>query len=125
MVQNLNQIINEYSEELFADLGPAAIPEEKKAEIFARLEDHLHKLILDTLVPLVSFEEIAKIKLALEEEDYRKLEKILKRFPHDRANLQERIHSEFKNLTLTIAEELKNAAREEIAAGGANGTATA
>lgn len=121
-MEHLDAIIEEYSEELFADLGLVALPEEKKAEIYARLEDHLHKLILDTLTPLISADEIAQVKLSLEEEDHHRLEKIFKRFPQHRANLEQKIREELRNLTLIISEELENDNREQISNAGGETT---
>jgi hypothetical protein len=108
-IKDLNKRIEEYSEELFADLGPVALPEEKKADVYARVQEHLHRIILATLTPVLGHAEISRIHETLEQEDYRALGKILKHYPQYQQTVDTRIDEEFKNLKLMIAEEQKNA----------------
>lgn len=106
---DLGKEIDEYSEELFADLGPVPLPEEKKADIYARLKERLHRVIANTFEPVLKAEEFNRIHQALDQEDYRSLARILKRYSQFISALKGRVESEFKNLKLTIAEEQKNA----------------
>lgn len=105
---NLDKKIEDYSEELFADLGPVALPEEKKADLYARVQEHLHRVIVEVLTGRLAEGEMARAHSALEHEDYRALSRILKRYPQYKDQLEEKIAAEFKNLKLTIAEEQKN-----------------
>lgn len=109
-MKNLNKKIDEYSEELFADLGLVSLAEEKKADLYARIQEHLHRVILETLKKVLNEGEISRIHNALEQEDYRTLNKLLKKYPQYKDILEERIETEFLNLKLIIAEEQKNAA---------------
>lgn len=106
---DLDKKLDEYSEELFVDLGLTGLPEEQKADIYARLEERLHHVILNTLTPALSGAEVSKLKLALEQEDYRGLSKILKKHPQFKTELEEKIQKEFDQLKLTLAEEQKHA----------------
>ncbi len=110
---DLGKEIDEYSEELFADLGPVPLPEEKKADIYARLKEHLHRVIANTFAPVLKAGEFNRIREALEQEDYRALARILKRYPQFISALESRVESEFKNLKLTIAKEQKNAGSKQ------------
>ncbi len=110
---DLDKKLDEYSEELFVDLGLTALPEEEKADIYARLEERLHHVILNTLTPTLSSAEFAKINLALEQEDYRGLSKILKKHPQFKVLLEEKIQKEFDQLKLTVAQEQKHAGAKQ------------
>lgn len=109
MYYDLEKKIDDYSAELFADLGLAILPEDDKADLYARLEDHLHQVILSVLRPLLSASEIAKIKQAFDQEDYHALDEVLKGYPQYKDSLETKIDEEFKKLKLTIAEEQKHA----------------
>lgn len=105
MYYDLEKKIDEYSAELFADLGLVTLSEDSKADLYARLEDHLHQVILDVLRPLLESAAIAKIKQALDQEDYHALDEVLKGYPQYKSQLETKIDEEFKKLKLTIAEE--------------------
>ena len=45
----LNEKIDQYSEEMFVDLGLSDLPEDRKAEIYARVQDHLHQAMFSML----------------------------------------------------------------------------
>ena len=111
MDYNLEKQVDEYSEELFLDLGLAAVPEEEKAEIYARLQEHLHKVILDTLRPALKRQDTAGLERALEEENYHRLDKILKRHPGNKELLEKNLDRAFQNLKLIMTEEQKNAGK--------------
>lgn len=124
---HLDKKIDEYSEELFVDLGLVTLPEERKADIYARLQENLHRVIIKTLGPSLGEAELSKIHEALEQEDYRGLGKILKRYPQYQNALEEKIEQEYQNLKLTIGEELKNAqnsSRETAGGEAASGEST-
>lgn len=106
---NLEKKIEEYCEELFVDLGLLDMSEEKKAEIYARVEDHLQKIILETLTPALAQEVLAKINLAFEQENYKMLEDALKKHSKIREALEEKIETELRILKTTIAEEQQHA----------------
>jgi|SRR3990167_9979769 len=109
----LNEKIDEYSEGLFVDLGLSDLPEDRKAEIYARVQDHLHQVMFSMLAPHIGPAEISDLRLAVEAEDYDKLEKILNRHPQYRAELETTMEQEFNNLKNVIAEEQKNAGSAE------------
>ena len=100
--------IDEYTEELFVDLGVTSLPEEKKAEIFARVQEHLRKVILEVSAQVLSHKELAKIKQGLEQENYHEVGKILKRRGQFKSELEDKIDSEFNQLKLKIIEEQKD-----------------
>lgn len=106
---NLDKKIDEYSEELFTDLGLTALPEEAKADIYARVQDHLHRVIIDTLSPLVRPADAGRIKIALGHEDYRALDIVVRRYPQFKDEVQTKIDQKFVNLKQIIAEEQQHA----------------
>lgn len=110
---NLDKQIDEYSEELFADLGLAILPEEQKADLYARVQEHLHAVIIELLRPMVRPDELTSLHAALEQEDYRVLGRTLKRYSQLKKPLEDKIEAEFQKLKLTIAEELKHADRSK------------
>lgn len=114
-VKNLDKKIEEYSEELFVDLGLSALPEEKKADIYARLQERFHKTILNTVTGKVKDGDLKKIQTALDQEDYEALAGILKKYAQFQSALDERIEQEYNSLKLIIAEEQKNAETAEPA----------
>lgn len=107
---DLGKKIDEYSEEVFVDLGLTALPEERKAEIFARLQDHLHQAILKELNPLIRSSDLANISAALEEENYQTVDRILKRYPLYKQRLESKIEREFQKLKSILGEEQLHAA---------------
>lgn len=109
MYYDLGQKIEDYSEELFNDLGVATLSEDDKADLYARVQEHLHQVIVKILHPLLPPAEIAKIKQSLGQEDYHALNRILANYPQYKDTLETKIDEEFKKLKLTIAEEQKNA----------------
>ncbi|MDP3993560.1 MAG: hypothetical protein U1C57_02605 [Candidatus Doudnabacteria bacterium] len=109
--------IDGYTEEVFLDLGLSSLPEEKKAEIFARVQDHIHKVILDVFEKVLSLKESAKIKQALEQENYHGVSKILKKHGQFKNQLEDKIDKEFNQLKQTITEEQKHAGTQGGAAG--------
>lgn len=118
-MQDLNKQIEEYTDELFAELGPVTLPEERKADLFARIEEHLHAAILRELAPTLSKAEHQRLKTGLEQGDYAVLKRILKTSPEFKKILDDRLDIEFRSLKLIISEEQKNAdKREHDQAGG-------
>lgn len=109
----LDKKIEEYGDELFTDLGLTNLPEEQKAEIYARLEDHLHEVIISHLSKILEKRTLRTIQNVLDQEDYRYLSKILKKYPQHAAALEEKVKQEFDNLKLIIGEEQKNVTRKE------------
>jgi hypothetical protein len=105
---DIGKKINDYSEELFADLGMSILPEEKKADIYARVQEHIHEVILDCLSEALDTAELYRIKQAMDVENYVLLKKALDRHPDIKDSLEEKIDAEFNKLKLTVAEEQKN-----------------
>lgn len=108
----LDKKIDQYSDELFLDLGLTNLPEDKKAEIYARLQDHLHYVIVSSLAKLLKPEELSEIRTAIDQEDYGELNKLLKKYPEHITDLEARVQEEYDSLKLIIAEEQKNAAEQ-------------
>lgn len=106
---DLDRKINDYSEELFLDLGLVSLSEEKKADIYARVKDHLHQFLLSNLGSVFSPAEVESIHAALEQEDYEALDLVLKTQENFKRDLEQEIDQEFKTLKLTIVEEQRNA----------------
>jgi len=111
--------IDASTEELFLDLGLSGLPEEKKAEIFARVQDHIHKVILEVFGKALKSRELARIKQALEQENYHGVSRILKKHGQLKNDLEDKIDKEFDQLKQTITEEQKHA----VAPGDTVGTA--
>ena len=105
----LDQKIDEYLEELFLDLGLSTLTEEEKADMYARIQQRLHQVILQTLSPVAGSDQGEKLRLALEAEDYEALNTILESYPQFEDELQNRIDQEFANFRLIIQEEQRNA----------------
>lgn len=119
---NLDQKIEEYTEELFVDLGLTQIPEDEKAEVFARMREQFHKVILATLSGAVSPHDLSAIEHAMEQENYDELSKIIKRYPQFKNELEEKIQKEFDQIKFAIIEEQKHDRNEAGATpGGAAG----
>ncbi|OGE79215.1 MAG: hypothetical protein A2751_04450 [Candidatus Doudnabacteria bacterium RIFCSPHIGHO2_01_FULL_46_14] len=109
MYYDLEQKIEDYSEELFSDLGLASLSEDDKADLFARVQEHLHQVIVEVLRPLLPAPEITKMKQSLNQEDYHALDLVLAAYPQHKEAMEAKIDEEFEKLKLTIAEEQKNA----------------
>ena len=54
MYYDLEQKIEDYSGELFADLGLATLTEDDKADLYARVQEHLHQVIVEILRPFLA-----------------------------------------------------------------------
>lgn len=108
---DLEKKIDDYTDTLFIDLGLTNLPEENKADIFARVQDHLHKALLETLAPVIRAQELARISDALEQENYQLLSKILEHYPQYKDKIENKIESEMQSLKLIITEEQKNEQR--------------
>lgn len=106
---DLGQKIEEYAEALHADLGLVHLPDEQKADLFARLEEHLHEIIVRAVSPVLSHKENTRIHQALEQENYETVGKILKHHPELGEKIEKEMTRGFNELKLTIAEEQKNA----------------
>lgn len=109
MYYDLEKKIEEYSEEVFVDLGLATLSEDVKADLYARVQEHLHKVIISVLEPLIAPEELAKVQQALDQEDYHAVNTSLARYPQYKEALETKIDEEFNKLKLTMTEEQKNA----------------
>ncbi len=105
----LDKKIDEYSEQLFVDLGLTNLPEDQKADIYARVQEHLHKSIQETLRPVLNDARMGLVNAALEQENYKELRRILKKYPQYKTKLEEEVEKEFQNLKSIIAEEQKHA----------------
>ena len=111
---DLGQRISEYTEELYSDLGLSDLPEEKKADLFARIEEHFHQTILGTLRNLITASHLAAIKTALVEENYEKVGNIVGRYPKLKTLLENKIEEESAKLKLIITEEQKDARQQPV-----------
>ncbi|OGE76935.1 MAG: hypothetical protein A3C85_01345 [Candidatus Doudnabacteria bacterium RIFCSPHIGHO2_02_FULL_48_21] len=109
MYYDLEQKIEDYSEELFIDLGLATLTEETKADLFARVQNHLHQVIAEIVKQYLPAPDVTKINQALSEEDYRALDVVLKNYPQYKEQLETKIDEEFAKLKQTISEEQTNA----------------
>lgn len=109
---DLGKKIDEYSDELYFDLGLTGLPEEEKADIYARVQEHMHAVILMALRQMIGPAETEKIHEDFEREDYRSLRRALKKFPKFVQELDNKIKDELGQLKLTIAEEQKHGAGE-------------
>ena len=109
----LDKKIDQYSDELYVDLGLIDLPEDKKAEIYARLQDHLHRVILDTLSKVLHTKRIKEIEALMEQEDYGKLAKVLRKYPQHAEQLEQKVQDEFDKLRVTILEEQQHAKAEQ------------
>ena len=104
----LDKKIDEYSESLFTDLGLSNLKEEEKADIYARVQEHIHSIMFQTLTPVISAKDITSIREHIAQENYRKLEEVLHRYPKAHEQLEKKIQDEYNNLKTIISEELKH-----------------
>jgi len=109
MQYDLEKKIEDFSEEIFTDLGLATLSEDDKADVYARVQDSLHKVILAELRPLLPKEALSEIRLAIEQEDYYALDSILDQYPQFKETLDDKIDEDLENLKSTISEEQSHA----------------
>ena len=102
---NVAQKVEEFTEELFVDLGLAALPEEKKADIFARVEEHFRQAIIGSLRELTPRADVSRLERALSEERTEALDRLLSKYPQHRQAVENKIEEELQKLKLIIAEE--------------------
>lgn len=107
-MKDLDQKISGYSEELFLDLGLTRASEDEKADMYARIQDHMHEFIMKNLVHVFSTDDIEQINMSLEQEDYETLAHILDTKPVFKQSLEVRLDEEFASLKNIITEEQKN-----------------
>ena len=112
-MRELNKRIEEFSEELYVDLSPVSLPEEVKADIYARIEERLHQVIMDMVSPKLGPQGSGAIKDALDHEDYPGLADLLARHDKLTKEVQDRIEEELKNLKATISQEQQHAGQAE------------
>lgn len=105
---NVAQKIEEFTEELFVDLGLTMLPEEKKADIFARVEEHFRRAIIGSLRALSPGTDLSRLERALAEERTELLDRALRKYPQHRQAVENKIEEELQKLKLIIAEEQKN-----------------
>ena len=103
---------------MFVDLGLTSLPEEQKAEIFARVQDHIRKVIMEVFAKVLSQKESARMKQALEQENYHGVGRILKKYGQFKNELEDKIDKEFDQLKQTITEEQKHAGTPGNSYGG-------
>ena len=109
MPYDLEKKIEDFSEDIFSSLGLASLPEDAKADIYARAQERLHRVILAELAPLVPSASMSSIRQAIEQEDYHALDSLLQQYPQYRETLETKIDDDLAGLKLTITEEQKNA----------------
>ena len=112
-MREFNKRIEEFSEELYADLSPVPLPEEVKADIYARIEERLHQVIMDIVSPKLGSVGSSAIKDALDHEDYPRLSDMLSRHDKLTQEVQHRIEEELKNSKVTISQEQQHAGQAE------------
>jgi len=106
-MEDLGHKIEEYVDELFDDLGPTELPEDKKADIFARVEERLHKLILNRAGPGLPRDKAGALASALQQQDYAAADKLLKLASNDTNSLNRAIDQEMKEFKQIIEKEQK------------------
>lgn len=126
-MHDLDKKIEDYSEELFVDLGLVSLTEEEKADIYARLQDHLHAAIIATADNGgIRSSDLERIKESLDQEDYEALGDILKKYPAIKEPLDDKIEQEFMSFKTIIGKEHENVRRNQdpgkTAAGDTGGT---
>ncbi|MBI4050033.1 MAG: hypothetical protein HY398_01130 [Candidatus Doudnabacteria bacterium] len=108
-MQNIGQKIEELSETLHADLGLAHLSDEEKADLFARLQEHLHEIMFNAVRGALSHKENQRLRAALEQENYDVVGRILKHHRELEKKIEEEMERGASELKLTITEEQKNA----------------
>ena len=109
MAYEFEKKIEDFSEDIFGDLGSAMLTEDDKADVYARVQDRLHRVILFELQPLLSGAEMGSIRSAIEQEDYYALDAILEKYPEYKNTLETKIDEDLQGLKSTITEEQRNA----------------
>jgi len=103
-MNDLEEKIEEYADGLFEDLGFSDLPEERKAEIFARVEERLHKVIVDELSADLDSSKMEILKKALSQQDYKIASGILD-MTEKKDILKRRIERELNQLKKVIEKE--------------------
>ena len=96
-MNDLEEKIEEYADGLFEDLGFTDLPEERKAEIFARVEEHLHNVIVDELSRDLDAVKMEVLKKALSQQDYKVASGVLD-MAEKKVVLENRIERELNQL---------------------------
>jgi hypothetical protein len=104
----LKEQLDKYTEELFDDLELEDLPEERQADLFARVEEHLRDVIIAETQGELTHAEQEDLRGAFDRQNYKAVEKILERYPSKRAVLERKIEMELKKLRNTIVEEQQN-----------------
>ena len=107
-MNDLEEKIEEYADGLFEDLGFTDLPEERKAEIFARVEEHLHNVIVDELSRDLDAVKMEVLKKALSQQDYKVASGVLD-MAEKKVVLENRIERELNQLKAVIKREQRYA----------------
>ena len=108
----LGEKIEDYVDELFSDLGLVDLPEEQKAQVFARVEERLHQVVMEKVKADLPTGQFEVLKKALEQQDYKVAAGILDLSPEKKTVLEKSVEHELNNLRGVIAKE-RRYAREE------------
>ena len=105
---DLEQKIEDYSRELFVDLGVSNLSEDQKADLYARVQEHFHKVMVEAFSRILNPKELDRLIESLDQEDYEFLKNILQRHPEITPNVEDKIEQEFGRLKMAITKEQEN-----------------
>lgn len=108
---NLGEKIDKYADELFTDLGLVDLPEDQRADIFARIEERFEQVVISEISDIISISDRAELKQAFDEQDYEAVERVLNRYPQRLSRLEHKVDLELNRLKDLIAAEQKNVER--------------
>ena len=108
-MSDLEKKIDELSDSLFLELNLKPTTEESKAEIFAHIQDALHKVIFDTYEAVLKSEEKQLVKRCLEGENYNALEDVFRKYPKLEEELEQKLPLVLGQLKEIFVKEQENA----------------
>ena len=102
---DLTEKIEKYTDGLFEDLGPTELSEERKADIFARVEERLQKVIISEAQRELPLKQRDILNKALEQQDYVVVSGMLNLSEERKARLENKIEHELNQLRSVIRKE--------------------
>lgn len=106
--KNLAEKIDNYTDELYADLGLVEMTDEQKAHVFARVEEHLYQAISSGL-SYVESKDKKELQVALEQQNYSAAMEVVARYPASAHLVEKAVDRELKKIKFLIIEEQNNA----------------
>jgi len=105
----IKEKIENYIDELYFDLRVAGMPDDRQADLFARVQENFFRVFLEVIKKSANSSDLKRVRRALEQEDFPVIDKILSEHPSALTRLEKRVDSELEKLKMTIIREQENA----------------